>query len=90
MVLSALQKLFNFMRFHLLIVDISACAIGVLFRKLSPIPQGISINIIKAIYSKLIDHIKLERNRVVYRCVGVDLSPLVACRAPSYTKDTIM
>ena len=32
-----LQKLFSFMRSHLLILDLSAWAIGVLFRKLSPV-----------------------------------------------------
>ena len=37
-VLFALQKLFNFMRSHLLIVDFSACTIGILFRKLFPVP----------------------------------------------------
>ena len=31
-------KLFCFMRFHLLIVVLGACAIGALFRKLSPVP----------------------------------------------------
>ena len=34
-----LQKLFSFTMTHLLIVDINACAIGVLFRKLSPVPK---------------------------------------------------
>ena len=33
----ALQKLFNFMRSHLSIVDLRAWAIGVLFRKFSPV-----------------------------------------------------
>lgn len=33
----ALQTLFNFMRLYLLIVDLSAYAIDVLFRKLSPV-----------------------------------------------------
>ena len=35
-----LQKSFSFMRFHLLILDLSAWAIGVLFRKLSPVPMS--------------------------------------------------
>jgi hypothetical protein len=40
MVSFALQKLFSFMRSHLSIVDLRALAIGVLFRKLSPIPTS--------------------------------------------------
>jgi hypothetical protein len=36
-VLFALQKVFSFMRSHLLILDLSARAIGVLFRKFSPV-----------------------------------------------------
>ena len=35
----ALQKLFSFMRSHLLIVDFSACTIHVLFKKLSSLPE---------------------------------------------------
>ena len=35
----ALQELFSFMRSHLLIVDLSGWAIGVLFRNLSPVPM---------------------------------------------------
>ena len=38
MVSLALQKLFSFMRSHLLIVNLSACAISVLLRKLIPVP----------------------------------------------------
>ena len=38
MVFFALQKLFGFMRSHLLILDFSSCTISVLFRKLSPVP----------------------------------------------------
>jgi hypothetical protein len=34
-----LQKLFSFTRFHLLIVDHSAWAVGFLFRQLSPVPM---------------------------------------------------
>lgn len=34
----ALQKLFSFMKSHLSIVDLKVWAIGVLFRKLSPVP----------------------------------------------------
>ena len=33
----ALQKLFSFRRFHLLIVFLSVCATGVIFRKWSPV-----------------------------------------------------
>ena len=40
MVFFALQKLFNIIRSHLLIVDLSACVIGVVFRKLFPVPMG--------------------------------------------------
>ena len=36
----ALQKLFNFMRFHLSIVYLRARAIGVLFRKFSPVSMS--------------------------------------------------
>ena len=36
MISFAIQKIFSFMRTHLLIVDLSACAIGVLFRKCFP------------------------------------------------------
>ena len=39
MVSFALQKLFSFMRFHLLIVDLRVYATGVLFRKLSLMPM---------------------------------------------------
>lgn len=39
MVSFALQKLFSFMRLYLLIVNISACIIDVLFRKLSLMPM---------------------------------------------------
>ena len=35
----ALQKCFSFVMFHLLVVDLSVCTIGVLFRKLSPMPM---------------------------------------------------
>ena len=35
----ALQTLFNFHEVHLLIVNLKVCAIGVLFRKLSPVPM---------------------------------------------------
>ncbi|KAL6071867.1 hypothetical protein STEG23_008824 [Scotinomys teguina] len=38
MVSFALQKLFSFMRSHLLIVDLSVCAIDVMFWKLSLVP----------------------------------------------------
>jgi hypothetical protein len=38
MVSFVLHKLFSFMRSHLLIVDLHACFIGVLFKKLSPVP----------------------------------------------------
>ena len=34
----ALQKLFNFMRSYLLIVDLSVCVNSVLFRKSFPVP----------------------------------------------------
>ena len=37
-VIFALQKVFHFMRSHLLIFDLSDCAISVLFRKLSLVP----------------------------------------------------
>ena len=33
-----LQKVFSFRRFHLLIVSLSVCATGVIFRKWSPVP----------------------------------------------------
>ncbi|KAL6033977.1 hypothetical protein STEG23_016765, partial [Scotinomys teguina] len=36
----ALQKLFSFMMFHLLTVDLSVCMIGLLFRKLSLDPYN--------------------------------------------------
>ncbi|XP_060229617.1 uncharacterized protein LOC132649570 isoform X2 [Meriones unguiculatus] len=36
----ALQKLFSFMKSHLLIVALRACAVGVLFRKFSPVPMS--------------------------------------------------
>ena len=36
----ALQKIFNFMRLHLLSVDLSAWAISVLFRKSYPVPMS--------------------------------------------------
>jgi hypothetical protein len=35
----ALQKLFSVLMSHLVIVDLSACLTGVLFRKLSPVPM---------------------------------------------------
>jgi hypothetical protein len=35
----ALQKFFSFMKFHLLIVDLNARAVGRLFRKLAPVPM---------------------------------------------------
>jgi hypothetical protein len=38
-VFCALLKMFSFMRSHLLTVDLSACAIGILFSKLSPVPM---------------------------------------------------
>ena len=34
-----LQKLFSFRRSHLLIVNLSVCATGVIFRKWSPVPM---------------------------------------------------
>ena len=39
----ALQKLFSFRRFHLLIVFLSVCATGVIFRKWSPVPMHSSV-----------------------------------------------
>jgi hypothetical protein len=36
----ALQKLFSFMRFHLSSVNLTAQAIGVLFRKLPPVSMS--------------------------------------------------
>ena len=36
----AMQKLFRFARTHLLIVDLSACSIVVLFRKSSPVSMS--------------------------------------------------
>ena len=39
----ALQKLFSFRRSHLLIVSLSVCAAGVLFRKWSPVPMHSSV-----------------------------------------------
>ena len=35
----ALQKLFSFRRSHLLIISLSVCATGVIFRKRSPVPM---------------------------------------------------
>ena len=35
----AFQKFFHFLRFHLLIVDLSACTIGVLLRTSFPVPM---------------------------------------------------
>ena len=37
MMFFALQKLLNFRRSHLLVIDLSACTAGVLLRKLSPV-----------------------------------------------------
>ena len=39
----ALQKLFSFRRSHLLIVSLSVCAAGVLFRKWFPVPMRSSV-----------------------------------------------
>ena len=39
----ALQKLFSFRRSHLLIVSLSVCATGVIFRKWSPVPKHSSV-----------------------------------------------
>ena len=39
----ALQKLFSFRRSHLLIVSLSVCAAGIIFRKWSPVPMHSSI-----------------------------------------------
>ena len=39
----ALQKLFSFRRFHLLIVSFSVCASGVKFRKWFPMPMRSSV-----------------------------------------------
>ncbi|CAO2640937.1 hypothetical protein LEMLEM_LOCUS25557, partial [Lemmus lemmus] len=39
----ALQKLFSFIRSHLLIVSLSVCAAGVLFRKWFPVPMCSSV-----------------------------------------------
>ena len=39
----ALQKLFSFRRSHLLIVSLSVCATGVLFRKWFPVPMRSSV-----------------------------------------------
>ena len=39
----ALQKLFNFMKFHLSIVDLRASAIGVLLRKISPVTMWLRL-----------------------------------------------
>ncbi|CAO2598797.1 hypothetical protein LEMLEM_LOCUS9569, partial [Lemmus lemmus] len=39
----ALQKLFSFKRYHLLIVSLSVCAAGVLFRKWFPVPMCSSV-----------------------------------------------
>ena len=39
----ALQKLFSFRRSHLLIVSLSVCATGVIFRKWSPVPVCSSV-----------------------------------------------
>ena len=40
----ALEKLLCFIRFHLLIVGLSACATGVLFRKLPPEPMHLRLS----------------------------------------------
>ena len=39
----ALQKLFSFRRAHLLIVSLSVCSAGVVFRKWSPVPMCSSV-----------------------------------------------
>ena len=39
----ALQKLFSFRRSHLLIVSLSVCAAGVIFRKWFPVPMHSSV-----------------------------------------------
>ena len=39
----ALQKLFSFRKSHLLIVSLSVCAAGVIFRKWSPMPMRSSL-----------------------------------------------
>ena len=39
----ALQKLLSFRRSHLLIVSLSVCAAGVIFRKWSPVPMCSSV-----------------------------------------------
>ena len=39
----AFQKLFSFRRSHLLIVSLSVCAAGVIFRKWSPVPMRSSV-----------------------------------------------
>jgi hypothetical protein len=44
MVSFAFQKLFSFMRSHLLIFDLNACAIGVSFRNLSPMSSRLLPN----------------------------------------------
>lgn len=38
-----LQKLFSFMWFHLLIVELRACAVGVLIRKLFHVPVSFRV-----------------------------------------------
>ena len=38
----AFQKLLSFMRSHLFIVDLSVCAIGVIFKEWSPVPMHFS------------------------------------------------
>ncbi|CAO2640784.1 hypothetical protein LEMLEM_LOCUS25494, partial [Lemmus lemmus] len=40
----ALQKLFSFRRSHLLIVSLSVCAAGFLFRKWFPVPMRSSVS----------------------------------------------
>ena len=62
----ALQKLCNFMRSRLSILDLTAQAIAVLFRNFSPVPISLRLflNIIKAVYSKPVANIKVNGEKL--------------------------
>jgi hypothetical protein len=81
----ALQKLWDFMRSYLSIVDVRALAIGVLFKKFPPVPMSsrlfptfISFNVSGFMWRSLIhlDYVSFvegDKNGSIYTLVDADL-----------------